>query len=166
MGIPLRVWAAPTRVRQTAGRFLLLFDEAVRIARPPKEVFALLTDVQDHAVQPGSSVLLMEKIPPGPTAVGTRWREVIRLGLGLTMTMWSEVTAVSENRMLAERFWGSGMRGTLVYTISADDGGCLLRQKETMEAVGWLRPFTGVLGAALRPRLHARLKSIRRHLEA
>jgi hypothetical protein len=143
----------------------LEFDESVRIARPPSVVFALLADVQDGAVHPGSPVVSMVKIPPGPTVVGTRWREVVRLGWRVTMTMWSEVTAVEPDRMLAERFWGGGMRGTLVYTTEPVDGDTLLRQREKLETVGWLGPFGGLIGRMLRPRLSSRLAEIRETLE-
>ncbi len=142
------------------------YDESVVIARSPSEVFAFLADVQEHAVGPGSPVAEMEKIPPGPTGVGTRWREVVRLGHRFRMTMWGEVTALVPERLLALRFWGGSMRGTLVYTVRPDDGHAVLRQQESMQTVGWLRPFGWVVGRALLPRLHERLLSIRDQLEA
>jgi hypothetical protein len=92
------------------------FDASVRITRSTAEVFAKLADIQESVQPPESPVAAMEKIPPGPTAVGTRWREVVRLGPWFRMTRWSEVTAIEPGKMLAERFWGGSMRGTLVYT--------------------------------------------------
>lgn len=141
------------------------FDESVRIARSPSEVFGLLADVQRWAVHPGSPITAMEKLPAGPTAVGTRWREVVRLGPWLRMTIWSEVTDIEPGVMLAERFWGGSMRGTLIYTLQADDGGALLRQRESMATVGWLRPLDGVMGRMLERRLGRRLLDIRDQLE-
>jgi len=141
------------------------FDESVPIARAPSEVFDFLADIQEAVPPSGSPVASMEKIPPGPTAVGTRWREVVRLGPWFTMTMWSEVTAIEPGRMLAERFWGGSMRGTLVYTLRPDDGQAVLRQQESLRAVGWLRPFGWLVGRMLRPRLHQRLLDIRTELE-
>lgn len=70
------------------------YDLSVTICRPPDVVYATLADIQRY-VQPGSPVPEMEKIPPGPTTVGTRWREVIRLAPFLTMTIWSEATRSS-----------------------------------------------------------------------
>jgi hypothetical protein len=143
----------------------MIFDETVLIRRPQEAVFKRLTDIQEGAVQPGSPVLAMEKIPPGPTVVGTRWREVVRLTKRRSMTMWSEVTGIEPDSMLAERFWGGSMRGILIYTISPHPAGSSLRQQERLEAVGWLSAFGWAVGRMLRPRLHERLLSIRDDLE-
>lgn len=144
----------------------MIFDETVVINRPPKVVFDRLADIQEGASSPGSPVLEMEKIPPGPTGVGTRWREVVRLSKRRSMTMWSEVTGIEPDSMLAERFWGGSMRGILIYTISSHPAGSSLRQQERLEAVGWLSAFGWAVGRMLRPRLHERLLSIRDDLEA
>jgi hypothetical protein len=143
----------------------MIFDETVLIGRPPGAVFQRLADIQQGAGSPGSPVLEMEKIPPGPTVVGTRWREVVRLSRRRSMTMWSEVTGIEPNVMLAERFWGGSMRGILIYTISPAPEGATLRQQEKMKAFGWLTPFNWVVGRMLRPRLHERLLSLRDDLE-
>jgi hypothetical protein len=58
------------------------FDESVREAASPSEVDEVLADVQDWALSPRSPVKAMVTMPPGPTRVGTRWREVVRLGPG------------------------------------------------------------------------------------
>lgn len=141
------------------------FDETISIAAPPSVVFALLADIQDTATGPGSPVSAMDKIPAGPTHVGTRWREVVRLGLGLRLTMWTETIAVEPDRQLMLRFWGGSMRGEITYTIEPSDGGAVLRHEEWMHAVGWLRPLDVLLGRMLAPRIHRRLEAIRDHLE-
>lgn len=141
------------------------FDGAVWIARPPEDVFALLVDVQDWATGPGSPIAAMEKIPAEPTAVGTRWREVVTLGPRLTMTMWSEVTAIEPASLLALSFWGGSMRGSLRYTLERENDGTVLRQCETLATVGWLRPLGWLIGRILKPRLARRLREIRDELE-
>ncbi|MDH4308187.1 MAG: SRPBCC family protein [Acidimicrobiia bacterium] len=141
------------------------FDESISIAAPPSAVFAMLADIQETAAGPGSPVAAMDKIPAGPTTVGTRWREVVRLGLGGQMTMWSEATAVEPDRLLALRFRGGSMHGEITYTIAPENGGAILRHQEWMHAVGWLRPFDRLLGRMLAPRVHRRLAAIRDQLE-
>lgn len=136
------------------------FDESIHISASPADVYAVLADVQDWALGPGSPVKAMDKTPSGPTRVGTRWREVVRMGPGLTMTMTSEATEVVPERLLAMRFWGGSMEGDLTYTFTARDGGSVLRQEETMHAVGWLRPFDRLVGRMLRARLSPRLRGI------
>jgi hypothetical protein len=136
------------------------FDESIRVPAPPSAVFAMLADVQDSAIGPGSPVVAMEKTPPGPTAVGTRWREVVRLWRFWHMTMWSEVTDLTLDRRIALRFRGSGMVGTVVYTVTPSGTASVLRQEESMHAVGILRPADAVLGRMLRRRLLRRLDDI------
>ena len=140
------------------------FDESVLIARPATDVFAFLADVQE-ALEPGSPVLEMEKLPPGPTRLGTRWREVVRLSPWHTMTIWSEVTAVEPDRFLAVRFRGGSMEGTLTYEITPGDGVTTLRQQQTLVGAGWLRPLGWLMRRMFWPRVHDRLIGIRDDLE-
>jgi carbon monoxide dehydrogenase subunit G len=141
------------------------FEGSVHIARPIEDVFGMLADIQDWATGPDSPVEVMEKSPPGATVVGTRWREVVRLGPGMTMTMWSQVDGLDSPHLLALRFWGGNMRGRLVYTLTEDDGHTLLNQQETLDAVGPLRPFSRLISLMLAPRLRRRLLDIRSELE-
>jgi hypothetical protein len=141
------------------------YDLSIAIRRPPEAVYAMLTEIQDFIHGPGSPVPEMEKIPPGPTTVGTRWREVVRLLPFLTMTMWSEVTGVAPGRRLSEAFHGPLMSGQLNYEIDPTPDGSVLRQRETLEPHGPLRLVAGLMGRMLRPRLAARLVAIRDLLE-
>lgn len=141
------------------------FDLSVAIGRPSEAVYAMLADIQEY-VRPDSPVPEMEKIPAGPTKVGTRWREVVRLIPHLTMTMWSEVTALEPGRRLDETFRGPWMTGQLSYTVAPGDGGSILRQRETLTPRGPLRLLGRPMEGLLRPRLVARLASIRDLLEA
>jgi len=140
------------------------YDLSVTIRRPPDVVYAALADIQ-RSIDPGSPVPEMEKIPAGPTRVGTRWREVIRLGRLLTMTMWSEVTAIEPDRRLEERFRGPWITGRLVYSIAPRDQGCMLRQQQTVTPHGPLRLVAGLMNRMFRPRVAARLEAIREGLE-
>lgn len=142
------------------------FDLAVTIRRSPATVWALLDDVQDHVHRPGSPVAEMEKMPPGPVRVGTRWREIVRLAPFLAMTVTSEVTAVETGRRLEERFNGPWMSGRIVYEIEPIEGGSRLRQHETWTPHGPLRLAGGIMGRMLSVRLTARLAAIREVLEA
>jgi hypothetical protein len=107
----------------------------------------------------------MEKIPPGPTGAGTRWREVVRLLPFVTMTMWSDVVETVPGRRLAETFRGPWMTGRLTYEIEPTAGGSVLRQVETLTPQGPLRLVAGQMDRMLRSRLEARLRAIRDILE-
>jgi hypothetical protein len=140
------------------------YDLSVTIRRSPEVVYAALADIQRY-IDPGSPVPVMEKIPAGPTTVGTRWREVIRLGPFLAMTMWSQVTAIEPDRRLEERFRGPWITGRLVYSIEPDEAGCVLRQRQTITPHGPLRLVAGPMDRMFRTRVTARLESIRAGLE-
>jgi len=143
------------------------FDLAVRIRRRPSDVLAFFIDLQDHVDRsPSSPVPELEKIPPGPTHVGTRWREVVRLAPGVRMTVWSEVATLEPGSRMTETFWSSWMRGTLDYTVVAEGRGTLLRQRETLTPKGPLRLFDRPIAAMLGPAVIRRLEAIRDLLEA
>ena len=138
------------------------FDGSVVIGKPPNVVFSMLADIQEWATLPGSPITEMVKLPTGPTQVGTRWREVVSLGLGRSMTMWSEVSALEPDRLLALQFWGGFMRGQLLYTLEpVDRSSTLLRQQEWMRTVGCLRPFDRLVGRMLLARLSGRMEELR-----
>ncbi len=141
------------------------YDISVTIRRPRDSIFAVLADVQDYIHRPGSPIPEMEKIPPGETEVGTRWREVVRLLPFVTMTMWSTVTALDPGRRLEESFRGPAMTGHIVYSLEPTDAGTVLRQRETLTPHGLLRLLAGPMDRMLRPRLAARLEAIKALLE-
>ncbi|MGZ8437576.1 MAG: SRPBCC family protein [Candidatus Limnocylindrales bacterium] len=116
-------------------------DISVAIHSPLEDVFALLADIQEHIHTPGSPIPEMEKIPPEPTRVGTRWREVVRLAPFLTMTVVTRVVACDPPRRLASVFREPGMRGQIEYLLEPHEDGTLLRQRELIRARGLARPF-------------------------
>ncbi|HXV92438.1 MAG TPA: SRPBCC family protein [Pseudonocardia sp.] len=145
----------------------LRYDLAVVVRRPPPEVYAVLADVERFAGEPdGPPVVLMERLTEGPTREGTAWREVVRLGPGLRMTVCSHATAVEPDRMLTLHFRSPWFTGTLTYTIEPAPAGSLLRQQETLRLRAPLRPLGRVVDRSLRPRLLSRLATIRDLLES
>jgi len=142
------------------------FELEVTIHRDPSEVFAFLRDKDLYVQKPGSPVLALDKTTAGPPAVGTRYREVVRMAPLVRATVFSEITRFEPPRYLEEVFRGAGMRGHLAYEFVALDGGTLLVQRETVEATGPLRWFAPALWAKLGPKLRERLDGIKRELDA
>lgn len=143
------------------------FDLAVTIRRPPAVVFALLLDVGDYGDRsPSALVPVMEKTPPGPTRPGTLWHEVVRLGPGMRMTIWSEVQEVVPDRLLLERYWASWMTGTLLYTLEPTADGTRLRLRKSLAPKGPLRLLDRPIARMLGPKELWRLEGIRDLLEA
>jgi hypothetical protein len=143
------------------------FDLTVSIRRPPDVVFALLLDVGDYGDRsPSALVPVMDKTPPGPTGPGTLWHEVVRLGPGMRMTVWSQVLEVEPDRLLREDYWASWMTGTLLYTLDPTPEGTTLRLRKTLTPKGPLRVLDGPIARMLGPKEMWRLQAIRDLLEA
>lgn len=140
----------------------LAFDLSVAIGRPPAAVFAFLADVQEHT----SAGIRMTKIPPGPTAAGTRWHEQVRLMPGWWMTVDSVVTEIDGPAVLGMDFRSIWCTGHLTYIIEPAPQGSTLHQREILRPRWPLRPLAAWIDAGLRPRLLARLAEIRAVLES
>lgn len=144
----------------------MYFELEVTIHRDPSEVFAFLRDKDLYVQEPGSPVLALDKTTAGPPAVGTQYREVVRISPLVRATVFSQVTRFEPPRYLEEDFWGAAMRGHLAYEFIARDGGTVLVQRETVEATGPLRWFAPALWRKLGPKLRERLDGIKRELDA
>jgi hypothetical protein len=96
-------------------------------------VFAFLADIQDAEPIPRQAVVRMVKEPAGPTAVGTRWHEQVRIAPGCWLGIASVVTQIAEPSRLGMDFRSRWFAGHLIYEIKAAPGGSLLRQEETLQ---------------------------------
>lgn len=143
----------------------MLFELSVFITRPPDEVFAFLRDKDTYAQKPGSKVLVLEKTTPGPPRVGTRYREVVQMLPFARGEMLSEVTRFEPPTHLEEDFEGAGMRGHLAYEFEPRNGGTLLTQRESLEALGLLRPLSPLIRWSLGRQLRKRLEGIKSELD-
>jgi uncharacterized protein YndB with AHSA1/START domain len=143
----------------------LEFDLAIEIRRPPEVVYAFLVAKERHPQPPGSPVLRLDRLTPGPARVGTRWIEVVRVGPGMSMTVRSQADQVEPGVALGERFTSAWFTGRLAYTFEPIPAGTRLRQHETLRPRGPLALLAGPIDATLRPRLLSRLVDIRDLLE-
>lgn len=141
------------------------FDLSVAVARTPQEVFAWLADVQDHEPIPRRTVVRMVKEPPGPTRVGTRWHEQVKLAPGWWLRVESIATRVEDPDRLEMDFRSPWFCGHLAYELDEAETGTVLHQRETIRLrapLGWLTPL---VERSLRSHLVERLGDIRAVLE-
>ena len=144
----------------------MYFELSVAIERPPSDVFAFLRDKDLYPQQADSPVLALEKTTVGAAGVGTRYREVVQMLPFARGEMLSQITRFEPPRYLEEDFHGAGMRGHLAYEFVPDGDGTVLIQRETLEPVGLLRVFSGLIERSLSTKLQERLESIRDDLES
>jgi hypothetical protein len=112
------------------------FEVTAVINRPPEEVFAFFFDIDQHAGQEGTIVPVYDKITPGPTGPGTRYREVVRILPFLTGEILTELVEYDPYRRLAYRFVAMGMPGELNCDFEAVAGGTRLAQRQSLRPWG------------------------------
>ena len=139
----------------------LTFDLSVPVDRPPEAVWDALADVQDLEPLPRATSVRMTKEPTGPTRVGTRWREHVRLAPGAWMRIDSTVTAAQPPERLEMDFASRWFTGRLAYGIEPTLTGCRLHQRETLELRPQVPARAAWVDARLRPRLLDRLADVR-----
>ncbi|MGD8464230.1 MAG: SRPBCC family protein [Anaerolineae bacterium] len=142
------------------------FELVITIDRAPAKVFAFLRDKDRHPQNADSPVLLLEKTTPGPTGVGTRYREVVQMLPFFRGEILSEITRFEPDRVLEEDFAGAGMEGHLAYQFLPVDGGTQLIQREKLRLTGLLRLLAPLVERMLARRLIQRLEAIKQVLES
>ena len=143
----------------------LVIEESVPIGRAPEAVWALVTDYEsDHLWRP--SITEMRPDPPGPPAVGTRVREVLKTG-GRSYVTDSTVTSVGPG--MTYRFSGTGTTGGV-------EGSRTVAARAPQQAVftyrveltlsGGMRFIRPIVGATMRKGLRGDLARLRELLES
>lgn len=141
------------------------FDLSIAIRRQPADVFAFLADIQEAEPIPRRAAVKMVKEPSGPTAVGTRWHERVRMAPGLWLHIESVVTQIAQPTRLGMDFHSNWFAGHLTYEIQADTGGSLLCQHETLHPRGPMLWLEKTIEPYLRQQLVRRLQDIQLLLE-
>jgi hypothetical protein len=142
------------------------FDLSVRIRRPALEVFALLADIQDAEPLPRRATLRMDKDPSGPTAVGPRWHEAVKIAPGYWLQIENFVTETERPARLGIDFTARWLGGHLTYEIETTKDGCILYHRETLRPRAWLPWLSTVIAPSLRRHVAERLADIRALLES
>lgn len=144
---------------------MITFRSSVVIESPPATVFNILANKHRIPQAADSPVAVLDKTTPGPVAVGTRYREVVRVLPFLSGEVISELTVYDPPQTLAENFWGMGMNGRLRYEMARVDEGTVLTQDEWLTYGGLLRLVEPLFSRMLLPRLEARLQGVKRAIE-
>ena len=141
------------------------FVSSVGIHRPLTDVYAFLADVQDAEPIPRYANVRMVKEPDGPTSVGTRWHEQVRLLPGYWLHVESVVTEVEEPVRLSMDFSSRWFAGRMAYELTPTADGCVLRQREVIRPCRRMALLGGLLGRSRRRHVGQRLQDIKRVLE-
>jgi uncharacterized protein YndB with AHSA1/START domain len=127
---------------------------------PVEEVFAFLSDASKHPSWQ-SDLIESEQLSDGSMHVGTRIREVRRLGRRPT-AYEGEVTEFEPNKRFALQVM-TGLHVTPSYTFAEEDGGTRLRFEFVMRTTGMKRLLAPLIVRSMRKQSASdfeRLKSI------
>jgi uncharacterized protein YndB with AHSA1/START domain len=141
-------------------------DLSVMIRRSPSEVFALLADIQQAEPLPRRAVVRMEKDPAGPTMVGTRWHEAVRVAPGCWFRIESIVTELQPPTRLGMDFSTRWFGGHLTYEIEPTPDGCILHHREILRPRALLPWMPAIIAPRLQPHTAERLADIRNLFES
>jgi len=143
----------------------LVIEESVPIRRTAEEVWAMVTDYEsDHRWRPG--ITEMTPDPPGPPAVGTRVREVLKTG-GRSYVTDSTVTSVGPG--LTYRFSGTGTTGGVEGSrtvVASAPGESVFTYRVELTLTGGLRFVRPIVGRTMTKGLRADLGRLRDLLES
>jgi len=144
---------------------MIPWSSSIYIQRSPDEVFDFLANIQDVQQEKGSPVLTLDLITPGPTQIGSRYREVVQMLPFFRGEIFSEITAFESPRILEMSWIGPGMKGTDKYELSSTMDGTTLKHTKYTICLGVIRLMEPLIRGALIPRLEDRLVSIKLELE-
>jgi len=142
------------------------FEFVAVIDCPLADVFALFRDIDQYNDPEGSPVPILDKITDGPVGVGTRYREVVRMMPGVTMTILSEVTDYEPERYLASDWHSNVMEGHLAYAFEPVERGTRVVQKMSLNPKRILRVFSPLIKVLFSRAAGRRLEEIKALLEA
>jgi len=100
------------------------FEHAIEVARGPEQIFAILDDLS-QTPRWVSRCTGIEKLSPGPNAVGTKVRYAYREG-GRTGTMDGEIRARTPNERLTVGYADKMMEVVVDFQMTRKDGGARL----------------------------------------
>lgn len=141
---------------------MIQHDVSLHLNRPVDQVF---TFVADPAMLPmwQSDLIESEQLTEGPMRVGTRFREVRRLGRRPTEYQ-AEVTGFEPNKRFSLRVI-NGLRVTLSYSFEPEEGGTRLRYQFVMRPSGMMRALAPLITRSLRKQSSSDFKKLKDILE-
>jgi carbon monoxide dehydrogenase subunit G len=78
---------------------VIQFSDTIAVARPPRDVFAFVADL-NNIPKWQAEVVTSKVVTPGPTKAGTRFTEDVKMG-PMRVTAMCEVTEFAADKMMA-----------------------------------------------------------------
>ena len=142
------------------------FELSISINCTQEKLFIFLRDKDQHIQKRNSPVLVLERITDPPVAVGTRYREVVKMLPFYKSEIFSTITKYEPYEYLEEDFFSKGMKGHLAYQFIVIDGSTKLIQRERIFFSFPINLINPVIKKVLHRKLLERLEEIKMELES
>ena len=134
----------------------------IHLNRPVEEVFAFVTDSANlHKWQ--SNLLENEPLSEKPLQVGTRFREVRRLGRRAS-EIQAEITDFERNRRFSTRTL-TEPHASVSYTLDSEDGGTRLTYEFALQTNGMMRLLGPLITNSIRKETKSDFETLKSILE-
>lgn len=138
---------------------------SIAIEKSVDKVFDFLSDFENHHQESNSQVLLVEKLTPGPSRIGARYREMVQMLPFIKVEMITEVTQMKPHKRLEFTWSGGGMDGVLEYHFDPHDGWTNVEFKEKVIPKGIMKLVGPLIKASFHKTMVDRLDGIKGFLE-
>ena len=138
---------------------------SIEIFRSVGQVFDFLRDFENHHQEKKTQVLLVEKLTPGPSSIGSRYRETVQMLPLVKSVFITEITRFEPSKTLEFTWSGGGMTGVLEYMFNEIDDRTKLDFSEWIHPRGIIKLAGPIIQASFTKTMTDRLEGIKRHLE-
>ena len=139
------------------------FTNTVEIARPPRDVFEFVTDLENVPTW-NHAIVETRKVSEGPSGVGTTYRQMRSLPSPSEETL--RVTEMEPVRLFELKGDLGPFTGTMTYEFEPIEGGTRLTNTADLEARGLLRVAAPLAVNRVREAVASNLRTLRGILES
>lgn len=141
---------------------MIQYEVTIHINRPVEQVFAFLLDTNKLSTWQ-SNLIKLEPLTEGPLRIGSRFREVRRIGTRET-EIQGEITALEPNMRLETRTV-TKPQATVSYLFDPEQGGTRLNYKIILATSGLMRLLDPIIAGSIKKDSQADFETLKRILE-
>lgn len=142
---------------------MIQLNDSITISRPPSEVFAFLADL-NNIPKFQAEVLTSKVITTGPTKVGTRFTEEVKMGPMRTTTN-CEVTEFSPDRMMAFKAISTSINYEGRFLVEPWEKGAKLTIAGSVQPIGLWKLMQPIMKVEFKNGIKKELAAIKEILE-
>lgn len=148
---------------QREGTVVITLADSIMISRSPGDVFAFVADLSNIPLWQ-SEVVTSKVMTPGPTKVGTRFTEDVRMGPTRT-TATCEVTEFAPGALMGFKAMSPRMDYMGRMTVEGVTGGTKLTMEGSAQMKGWWRLMQPLMRSEAKSGIRKELEAVKAALE-